>query len=187
MTDMEKRTAAARFAADWKGRGDEKQETSLFWIALLQKVYGIEEPDKYISFEVPVKLDHTSFIDGYIESTRVLIEQKGRDIDLRRGYKQSDGSMLTPYQQARRYAGYLPHDQNPRWIIVCNFQEFQIHDMNRPNDEPEVLKLADLEKEFHRLQFLVDTGSEHIKKEMEISLQAGELVGVLYDTLKLRT
>ncbi len=183
MTDMEKRTAAARFAADWKGRGDEKQETSLFWIALLQKVYGIEEPDKYISFEVPVKLDHTSFIDGYIESTRVLIEQKGRDIDLRKGYKQSDGSMLTPYQQARRYAGYLPHDQNPRWIIVCNFQEFQIHDMNRPNDEPEVLKLADLEKEFHRLQFLVDTGSEHIKKEMEISLQAGELVGVLYDAL----
>ena len=183
MTDMEKRTAAARFAADWKGRGDEKQETSLFWIALLQKVYGIEEPDKYISFEVPVKLDHTSFIDGYIESTRVLIEQKGRDIDLRRGYKQSDGSMLTPYQQARRYAGYLPHDQNPRWIIVCNFQEFQIHDMNRPNDEPEVLKLADLEKEFQRLQFLVDTGSEHIKKEMEISLQAGELVGVLYDAL----
>ena len=60
---------------------------------------------------------------------------------------------LYPYQQARRYAGYLPHDQNPRWIIVCNFQEFQIHDMNRPNDEPEVLKLADLEKEFHRLQF----------------------------------
>ena len=183
MTDVEKRTAAARFAADWKGRGDEKQETSLFWITLLQKVYDIEEPDKHISFEVPVKLDHTSFIDGYIESTRVLIEQKSRDIDLRKGYKQSDGSILTPYQQARRYGGYLPYNQVPRWIIVCNFQEFQIHDMNRPNDEPEILRLSDLEKEFHRLQFLVDTGSEHIKKEMEISLQAGELVGVLYDAL----
>ena len=91
--------------------------------------------------------------------------------------------MLTPFGQARRYAGYLPHDQNPRWIIVCNFQTFEIHDMNRPNDEPEVLALADLEKEFHRLDFLVDTGKEHIKKEMEISLQAGELVGVLYDAL----
>ena len=55
--------------------------------------------------------------------------------------------------------------------------------MNRPNDEPEVLALADLEKEYHRLDFLVDTGKEHIKKEMEISLQAGELVGVLYDAL----
>ena len=183
MTDAERRAAAKQFAADWQGRGDEKQETSLFWVALLQKVYGVTEPDKYISFELPVKLDHTSFIDGYIASTRVLIEQKGRDIDLRKGYKQSDGSMLTPYQQARRYAGYLPHDQNPRWIIVCNFQEFQIHDMNRPNDEPEIMRLEDLPQEAHRLQFLVDTGSEHIKKEMEISLQAGELVGVLYDAL----
>ena len=182
MTDVEKRTAAARFAADWKGRGDEKQETQRFWIELLTKVFGVDGSTA-ISFEVPVKLDHTSFIDGYIESTRVLIEQKGRDIDLSRGYKQSDGAMLTPFQQARRYAGYLPYNQVPRWIVVCNFQEFQIHDMNRPNDEPEILKLADLEKEFHRLQFLVDTGSEHIKKEMEISLQAGELVGVLYDAL----
>ena len=183
MTDTERRSAAARFAADWKGRGDEKQETQAFWLTLLQKIYGVEEPEKYISFELPVKLDHTSFIDGYISDTRVLIEQKGQDVDLRKGYKQSDGSMLTPFGQARRYAGYLPFNQVPRWIIVCNFQTFEIHDMNRPNDEPEVLALADLEKEFHRLDFLVDTGKEHIKKEMEISLQAGELVGILYDAL----
>lgn len=181
MTDMEKRAAAKEFVASWKGRGDEKQETQAFWMSLLQRVYGVAEPDKFIEFEVPVKLSHTSFIDGLIKSTRVLIEQKGQDIDLRKGYKQSDGSMLTPFQQARRYAGFLPHDQNPRWIVVCNFQEFHIHDMNRPNDEPEVLRLADLEKEYGRLNFLVDTGDEKIKREMEISMQAGELVGKLYD------
>jgi len=181
MTDMEKRTAAKEFAADWKGRGDEKQETQSFWMALLQKVFGVAEPDKYIEFEVRVKLSHTIFIDGLIKSTRVLIEQKGQDIDLRKGYKQSDGQMLTPFQQARRYAGYLPHDQNPRWIIVCNFKEFHIHDMNRPNDTPEVVLLSDLEKEYSRLNFLVDTGDENIKREMEISMQAGELVGKLYD------
>ena len=113
MTDVDRSTAAARFAADWKGRGDENQETQRFWIELLTKVFGIDGSTA-ISFEVPVKLDHTSFIDGYIESTRVLIEQKGREIDLRKGYKQSDGSMLTPYQQARRYAGYLPYNQVPR-------------------------------------------------------------------------
>lgn len=176
MTDMERRTAAARFAADWQGQGDELQETQAFWLALLQKVYGVEEPEKYVAFKVPVKLDHTSFIDGYIESTRVLIEQKGKDIDLSRGYKQSDGAMLTPFQQARRNAGYLPYNQVPRWIVVCNFQEFRIHDMNRPNDEPEILKLADLEKEIHQLQFLVDIGNELVKKEIEISFRAGELV-----------
>ena len=183
MSEMKQRTAAKQFAADWQDRGDEKQETQSFWLSLLNKVYGIDEPDKFITFELPVKLSHTSFIDGFIGKTRVLIEQKGQDIDLRKGYKQSDGSMLTPYQQARRYAGYLPHDKNPRWIVVCNFKEFHIHDMNRPNDEPEIVKLSNLEKEFSRLNFLVDTGDENIKKEMEISLQAGELVGVLYDAL----
>ena len=181
MTEMEKRTAAKEFAADWNGRGDEKQETQAFWMALLQKVFGVAEPEKYIEFEVRVKLGHTSFIDGLIRSTRVLIEQKGQDVDLRKGYRQSDGSMLTPYQQARRYAGYLPHDLNPRWIVVCNFREFHIHDMNRPNDAPEVVLLSDLEKEYKRLNFLVDTGDENIKREMEISMQAGELVGKLYD------
>ncbi len=186
MTDAERRAAAKQFAADWAGRGDEKQETQTFWMALLQKIFGVAEPDKYIAFEVPVKLGHTSFIDGYIASTRVLIEQKGRDIDLRKGYKQSDGSMLSPFGQARRYAGYLPFSQTPRWIVVSNFQQFHIHDMNRPNDEPEIVELCDLEKEYSRLNFLVDTGDENIRKEMEVSLKAGELVGVLYDALLRR-
>ena len=183
MTDLQMRTAAKQFVKDWTGHGDEKQETQRFWIALLQNVFGVEQATNAIEFEVRVKLDHTSFIDGYIKDTHVLIEQKGADIDLQKGYRQSDGSMLTPFQQARRYAGYLPHNMNPRWIVVCNFKEFHIHDMNRPNDTPEIIKLEDLETEYHRLQFLVDTGSERIKKEMEISLQAGELVGKLYDAL----
>lgn len=183
MTDAQQRAAAKQFAADWQRRGDEKQETQAFWLDLLQKVYGIEEASKFISFELPVTLSHTSFIDGYIEQTRVLIEQKGREIDLRKGNKQSDGSLLTPFGQARRYAGYLPYNQVPRWIVVCNFATFEIHDMNRPNDEPATIRLADLEKEYHRPQFLVDTGDENIQKEMEISLQAGDLVGALYDAL----
>jgi hypothetical protein len=183
MTEAERRGAARQFAADWAGRGDEKQETQSFWLTLLQKVFGVSEPEKFIQFEVPVKLSHTSFIDGYIGQTHVLIEQKGAKINLDKGELQSDGSVLTPYGQARRYAGYLPHDQNPRWIVVCNFREFRIHDMNRPNDTPETLLLSDLEQEYRRLDFLVDTGDAHIKKEMEISLKAGDLVGVLYDAL----
>ena len=183
MTDAQQKAAAKQFVKDWTGHGDEKQETQRFWIALLQNVFGVEHATNAIEFEVPVKLGHTSFIDGYLKDTHVLIEQKGADIDLRKGYKQSDGSMLTPFQQARRYAGYLPHNMNPRWIVVCNFKEFHIHDMNRPNDTPEVILLSELEKEYPRLQFLVDTGNERIQKEMQISLQAGELVGKLYDSL----
>ena len=183
MTDVQQRAAAKKFEEYWASRGYEKQETARFWIDLLQNVYGIENPSQYIEFEVPVKLKHTSFIDAYIDSTKVLIEQKGADIDLKKGAKQSDGAVLTPYQQAKRYAGELPHNMNPRWIVVCNFREFEIHDMNRPYDTPETIRLADLETEYHRLGFLANPGSESVRKEMQVSLQAGEIVGVLYDAL----
>lgn len=183
MTVKEQQAAAASFAAQWAGHGDEKQETSSFWLSLLQKVFGVADPTACIQFEVPVKLDHTSFIDAYLPATHVLIEQKGCDIDLKKGYRQSDGSILTPFQQARRYAGYLPHDLNPRWIVVCNFRQFHIHDMNRPNDEPEVILLEELPTQYHRLRFLVDTGDAHIQREVEVSFKAGALVGLLYDEI----
>lgn len=150
---------------------------------MLRDIYDVENVSSYIDFEKRVKLDNTSFIDGYIAETKVLIEQKGANISLDKGQKQSDGSNLTPYGQARRYAGYLPHNEQPRWIIVCNFKEFRIHDMNRPNDEPEILLLENLEKEYHRMMFLVDSENEQIQREMQISMDAGKIVGELYDAL----
>ena len=183
MTDTQRRTAAKQFAADWQGKGYEKGHSQTFWLSLLQKVYGVEEPDKFITFEDQIMLDHTSFIDGFIPSTHVLIEQKSLGKELNKPIKQSDGSLLSPFQQAKRYAAELPYSQRPRWIVTCNFAEFYVYDMERPTGDPEVIKLCDLEKEYYRLQFLVDTGDTNIKKEMEVSLQAGEIVGVLYDAL----
>lgn len=183
MTDAQRRAAAKQFAADWAGKGYEKGHSQSFWLSLLRDVYGVEHPEQFISFEDQIMLDHTSFIDGFIPSTHVLIEQKGIGKDLRKPIKQSDGSLLTPFQQAKRYAAELPYSQRPRWIVTCNFAEFHVYDMERPTGEAEVIRLADLEKEYYRLQFLVDTGDSSIKKEMEVSLKAGELVGVLYDAL----
>ena len=186
MTDVEKRAAAKSFVETWTGRGDEKQDAQNFWRMLLSTVYGMVSPESEVDFEYRVKNDQTGstiFIDAYIRDTSVLIEQKGMDIDLKRSYKQSDGSMLTPFQQARRYAGLLPHSMNPRWIVVSNFQLFHIHDMNNPNAEPFIVYLKDLEKEYHRMNFLVNTGSENIRREMEISKKAGDLVGLLYEAL----
>ena len=183
MTDVQQRTAAKEFAEDWRGKGYEKGHSQTFWLSLLQKVYGVAEPDKFITFEDQIMLDHTSFIDGFIPATHVLIEQKGIGRDLRKPIMQSDGTRLTPFQQAKRYAAELPYSQRPRWIVTCNFAEFNVYDMERPTGEPEVIFLKDLEKEYYCLQFLVDTKDQHVKREMEISLQAGELVGVLYDAL----
>ena len=179
--------AAKQFVQDWCGKGYEKGETSRFWIALLQNVFGIQDATKFIEFELPVKTilkeKGSDFIDGYIASTKVLIEQKGSHVDLGTKYRQSDGSELTPYQQARRYSAGLPVSMTPHWIVVCNFTTFEVHDMEHPNDAPEVIQLADLEKEYHRLSFLVDDTNVHLKKELEVSIQAGEIVGVLYDKI----
>ena len=183
MTSAEQRRAAKKFAEDWKDRGYEKGESQPFWMALLRTVFGISEPEKYIFFEDQVHLDHTSFIDATIPSTHVLIEQKGIDKDLRKPIKQSDGSFLTPFQQAKRYSAELPYSDRPRWIVTCNFASFLVYDMENPAGEPEEILLKDLPKEYSRLSFLTDVGKNNIKREMELSLQAGDIVGKIYDEI----
>ena len=181
MTDIQQREAAKQFASYWKERGYEKGESQSFWLSLLREVYGVEHPEQFISFEEQVYLDHTSFMDGFIPSTKVLIEQKGLGKDLNKAIRQSDGTYLNPFQQAKRYITELPVSKHPRWVVTCNFSEFYIYDMERPGGEPEKLLLANLEKEYYRLQFLVDKGNEHLQREMEVSIAAGEIVGLLYD------
>ena len=185
-TNTQKQAAKA-FVQEWSGKGYEKGETQRFWLSLLHTVFGIDNPMKMMEFELPVKTitkeKGSDFIDGYITPTKVLIEQKGSHVDLNTKYRQSDGQELTPYQQARRYAAGLPLAMHPRWIVACNFTTFEVHDMEHPNDAPEIIQLADFEKEYTRLSFLIDDTNVHLKKELEVSIQAGEIVGVLYDKI----
>lgn len=181
MTATQQQQAARNFAAYWKDKGYEKGESQPFWLSLLRDVYGVEHPEQFIQLEEQVHLDHTSFIDGTIPATHVLIEQKGLGKDLNKPIKQSDGALLTPFEQAKRYILELPVSQHPRWVVTCNFSTFYVYDMERPHGEPEIIELANLEKEYYRLQFLVDAGNEHLKREMEVSIAAGEIVGLLYD------
>lgn len=180
-TEKIQKQAAAEFAARWKDRGSEKEDSQRFWIDLLGNVYGIKNVTEFVRFEEKAALDNTSFIDVMIPSTKVMIEQKSSSKDLRKPIKQSDGTMLTPFQQAQRYVLGLPVSQHPRWIVTCNFKEFLVYDMENPNSEPQEILLENLGREYYRLQFLVDTGSDHLKKEMEVSIKAGELVGRIYD------
>ena len=183
MTDIDRKRAAKAFAEYWKDRGDEKSDSQSFWLSLARDVLGVAEPEKFILFEERVKLDHTSFIDGHIPSTHVLIEQKKKGLNLRSPIRQSDGTLLNPFQQAQRYSAALPYSQRPRWIITCNFEEFLIYDMEKPTGEPESIMLKDLGKEYYRLQFLVEEKSELLHREEQISIKAGELVGKLYDAI----
>lgn len=180
----EQRQAAKEFVELWNDKGfDEKGETQSFWLSLLRDVYGVEKPEEFVEFEKRVKDGTTNFIDVYIPSTKVLIEQKARTKDLDKQIKQSNGLMQTPYQQAKRYVADLPVSQHPRWIITCNFQNFHVYDLENPTAEPLRIKLADLEKDAYLLNLLVERSDSLLQKETELSIKAGELVGRLYDEL----
>ena len=182
-TDKRLSIAAGDFSKRWSGKGYEKGDTQKFWLELLQKVFGVEDPYSFVEFEDKVMVDSTNYMDVYLPATRVLIEQKGIQKSLGAPIPQSDGALLTPFQQAKKYIVGLPLSRHPRWVVTCNFAEFWVYDMEQPNGEPQKIRLKDLEKEYYRLQFLVDSKSEHITKELRVSMQAGEIVGRIYEAL----
>ena len=174
------------FIERWLNRGDEKSDTQKFWLEFLRDVLNAENPTELIDFEKRVKLAHKSFIDGYIPSTRIIIEQKSFDVNLDKAVKQSDGTFMTPFEQAKRYYDWLPKSEKGNYIVVCNFQEFRIHDMERPKAEPEIIKLENLETQ--KFLFMIDVNASSPKDihEVKLSVQAGQLVGRLYDALAER-
>ena len=182
MTEAERREAARKFINEWRGKGNEKQDSQRFWLSLLQDVYGMENAMQNVQFERPVVVDgQQKYIDAYLPETRVLIEQKGISRDLTKPELQSGGILLTPYKQAKRYANNMPLDEMPRYIVTCNFKEFQIYDQNKPGQEPEVIQLEALQDAAYRMEFLVKKEHASLSEEMKISMQAGDIVGKLYD------
>lgn len=179
----EQAAAAERFALRWQGRGRERSETQTFWLELLRDVFGVEDAGRFAEFEKPVSLSHTSFIDVWLPQTRVVIEQKGLTKDLQKPIPQSDGTLLKPEQQALRYAHAMPWSERPRWVVACNFRQFLVFDQEHPHDPGQLIELRDLGKEFYRLGFLCSTASERTRREEEVSLQAGEIIGRIYDGL----
>ena len=164
----------AQFVKDWSGRGYEKGDTHTFWLQFLRDVLNISQPEKFVKFEVPVKLEHTKFIDAFFPDAKVIIEQKSLDKNL---------DAVNAYEQAQRYGNSLPYSMRPRWIVTGNFKEFLIYDMETLAPPVKIL-LAELPQKFHAFDFLIDDSQNKIRTELELSVQAGAVVDKLYDTLK---
>ena len=178
--------AAKYFIQKYKDKSNEKSSAQSFWIDFLG--IFVDEPTQKINFEKTVPLGHTSFIDAYIPHAKTLIEQKSSGIDLNKAKKQSDGSELTPFEQAKRYNDELPYSQKARYIIVCNFDEFHIHDMESPKDPPQIINFADLTKQIHRFAFLNESKNDELKalalaKQSELSFKAARLIKQIQDEL----
>ncbi len=166
-----------------QAEGNEDREARSFLIELLQDVLGIKDPTKVLDFERRVK---GRKIDAFYEDMGILLEAKSRKpgiLDERR----NNGAygFETPYEQAKWYANELPSSIKPRWIIVTDFDEFRIHDLDTENPEREYVsvKLEDLPEQSYLFDFFFDKSQSRLVKEKELSVEAGEIVGRLYNSL----
>lgn len=184
MTDAERREASRQFYNKWVNRGKEDEDDRSYWLDILDRILGVENATDRIDFQKKVIVDgHTKRIDAYIPETKVIIEQKTLGIALDKKVYQSDGIELTPYEQAKRYNDNLPYDEKARWIVTSNFAEIWVYDMNMRVPEPVKITLADLQSKYSMLDFLINQEQTRISQEMEISVKAGELVGLIYNAL----
>ena len=181
MTEAQQREAARQFYYKWKDKGREDEDARSFWIEILQEIMGVDHVTDRLDFEKKVigEDGNVKRIDVYIPETRVLIEQKSLGVALDKSQAGHKGK--TPYEQAKEYDNGLPFDEKARWIVTSNFAEIWIYDMNQKKPAPVKLKLSDLQSKYHMLDFLVNKTAKKITDEMQISLQAGEIVGLLYD------
>ena len=181
MTEAQQREAARQFFYRWNGRGKEDEDARSYWIELLQDILGVQDATRHVVFEKKLTggKGTTEKIDIYIPETRVIIEQKSLGIDLSKpqpghGYK-------TPYEQAKGYDNYLPYEERARWIILSNFAEIWLYDLNARKPEPVKLTLEELPAKYHLLDFLIKREAKEITEEVELSKAAGELVGKIRD------
>ena len=181
MTDTERREAARQFYYKWNGRGKEDEDARSYWIDILVNIFGVDHVTDRVDFEKKVvsPAGTTNRIDVYIPETRVLIEQKSLGIALDKPQAGHGGK--TPFEQAKEYDNYLAFNEKARWIITSNFSDIWIYDMDTQKPEPKKLQLSDLQTKYPLLEFLVKKNVKKITDEMQLSIQAGELVGKIHD------
>ncbi|WP_462399025.1 class I SAM-dependent DNA methyltransferase [Corynebacterium falsenii] len=186
---MPKRPTAQRvnqarlFASKWKGRGYEKGDTSSFWLELLRDVVGMEDVTTNVLFEQATS--KRGYIDVSIPDAKTFIEQKSLGVDLDKP-ELRQGVLVTPFQQARNYADSRPNNQRPDFIVVCDFNEFRLHDLNKQDAENDYVTftLDELPDQLHLLDFLIDPQLARQRRETAVSINAGDLIGRLYDKLR---
>lgn len=183
LSPAKRKLAAQEFADKWAGRGYEKGDTSSFWLELLEHVVGMEDVTTNVRFEK--RTVTRGFIDVVIPDAKTFIEQKSLGVDLDKPDTRQ-GEQVTPFQQARNYANTLPNSQRPDFIIVCDFNIFRIHDLNKQDAENDYIQftLEELPEQLHLLDFLIDPQRARIKRETEVSIAAGTLIGKLYTLLR---
>ena len=163
------RTRASVFATDWQDAAYEKGETQSFYNDFFE-VFGVRRRTVARYEEHVAKLDNRSgFIDLFWPSV-LIVEQKsaGRDLD-------------KAYNQAGKYFDALPERDRPRYILVSDFQTFELHDLDERRKV--AFALGDLPDHVEHFGFILGMQRRTFRDQDPANIKAAELVGRLHDAL----
>jgi hypothetical protein len=164
------RTRAAAFAQEWAGQGYEKGQTQLFYRDFFE-VFGVPVR-RVATFEEPVKNlgDRRGFIDLFWKGV-LLVEQKSVGRDLVKAKK-----------QALDYFPGLKDTDLPRFVLLSDFQTFELYDLDE--DESVAFPLADLPRQVEKFGFIIGVQTRTFTDQAPVNIKASELMGRLHDALE---
>lgn len=165
------RANAARFSEEWKGKGYEKGQTQTFYDEFFA-IFGV--PRKQVAvYEQRVKALDTSRTGGFIDlfwPGTLIVEQKSQGRDLTRAMS-----------QALDYYDWLPEVQRPRYMMVCDFQRFELVDLETRREWR--FPLADLKRHVEAFGFIIGVQPRLFRNQSPVNRKASELMGRLHNAL----
>ena len=164
------RARAASFARKWTDAGYEKGETQSFYNDFF-RIFGVRRESVARYEERVEKLDDTSgFIDLFWPGV-LIVEQKSAGRDLSAAYEQAGG-----------YFDALPERERPRYILVSDFQHFELHDLLQRDVVS--FRLDQLPEHAEKFGFILGVASRTFRDQDPANIEAAELVGRLHDSLR---
>ena len=164
------RARAAAFADEWRDAAYEKGETQSFYNAFFE-IFGVRRRSVARYEEHVKKLDNRSgFIDLFWPGV-LIVEQKSAGRDLARAYG-----------QAGEYFDSLSERDRPRYILVSDFQTFELHDLDE--GEHITFPLADLHDHVEEFGFILGVQRRIFRDQDPVNVEASASMGRLHDALE---
>ena len=163
------RVRAASFVQEWWNTVRERSETQSFYNDFFE-IFGVKRRTVARYEQHVKKLNNRS---GYIDlfwPGVLLVEQKSAGRQLK-----------DAYEQAGDYFDALKESERPRYILVSDFQSFELHDL----DERKTLAfpLKDLPEHVEAFGFILGVQRRTFRDQDPVNIHASELVGRLHDAL----
>jgi hypothetical protein len=164
------RVRAARFAEEWKDARYERGESQTFYNEFFE-VFGVTRR-RVASFEEPVKRlgEKRGFMDLFWKGV-LLVEQKsfGRDL-------------VRAKEQALDYFPGLKEHELPRYVLVSDFQTFELYDLE--DNTASRFSLHQLHDHVEEFSFILGVQKRTFRDQDPVNIEASEMMGALHDALK---